>query len=1089
MTTTIRRAYIFFLAYLLILILTSFCSYSLNAQVRSEILTGVVTDSSGNPIAGATITVKNKLVNAITDKEGVFAINVSGGEELEVSHVAFITQTIQVPAKKELLNIRLKIKSNDEIEVIVEANTGYQTVKPNEINGSVTLIDNKLLNQQTGTNILERLKGVTNGLIFNSGKYNSNGNATNDISIRGLSTINGPVQPLIVLDNFPYEGAIENINPNDIESVTILKDAAAASIWGARAGNGVIVITSKQSRYNERLKVDFNSNLLFTTSEDLYSVPQMPISDYVDIETNLFNRGYFDDLINNTTTRPPLSPVVEMLLNRRDGLLSASDSASLISQYKLQDSRKQFEKYFQKWGLTQQYSLSLRGGSSQFSWLLAGDHNRIINTDRSTSEKINIHIDNNFRPIKNLAINVNAYYTSRNSKSGMPSYKTLSTMKFRYIPYLSFVGADGQALTIDQYRKGFIDTVGQGRLLDWNYYPYEDYKHDYRSTQNQEIIARMSLNYTIIWGLQFSATYQFQKGWGSTDQYADMNSFYLRDLINQFTKLSYSAKPDIYQIPKGDMVKSSASASTTQNLRGQLTYSKVWLRHSINVLAGGELRDAQSGGTGSFTVYGYQQDPLSVGTVDFYNTYPTIISGSFRRIPGTPGITSTNTNRFVSVYANASYIYNKKYSVSGSFRKDASNVFGATTNDKWNPLWSAGAGWLISDEHFFRKSVFERLRLRISYGLSGNLDQTKTPLPVSSASTNSVTNFPVLRISSLNNPSLRWEKSRQINIGIDFTSANNIVTGSIEYYNKKGIDLYGATPYDYTAWGGGGGVITKNVANMKGNGIDITFTTTNIDRAVKWRTSVIYNYNTSKTTKYYTDASKDFYNINDGNLIVPVIGKPLYGIAAYNWGGLNENGDPQGYIDGILSTDYGAIRSKVVASGLESGSLSFIGPSAPTHFGSIINNLSWKGFSLSVNIMFEAGYFFRKTSFSSVDLITSGIGYGDYTDRWQKAGDELRTSVPKFVYNDYAQFFDRDDFYRSSAVNVLRGDNVRLHYIDLSYSFKHRGLSKNLTEITLYSNASNLGILWRANKQKVDPNYPGTYPPPKQYTVGLRFSF
>jgi TonB-dependent SusC/RagA subfamily outer membrane receptor len=141
-------------------------------------------------------------------------------------------------------------------------NTGYQKLKPNEVNGAVTVIDKKTLNQQTGPGILERLEGVTSGLAFNRGFGNGNAQNKTGINIRGLSTINGPLDPLIVVDNFIYEGDIKNINPNDVESITILKDAAAASIWGARAGNGVIVITTKKGRLNERTKVDFNSSLI-----------------------------------------------------------------------------------------------------------------------------------------------------------------------------------------------------------------------------------------------------------------------------------------------------------------------------------------------------------------------------------------------------------------------------------------------------------------------------------------------------------------------------------------------------------------------------------------------------------------------------------------------------------------------------------------------------------------------------------------------------------------------------------------------------------------------------------------------------------
>ncbi len=352
-------------------------------------------------------------------------------------------------------------------DIQVTANTGYQSVKPNEINGSLFVVDNKTLNEQTSPNILKRLDGVASGVLFDT-KQTGDKKKLN-LSIRGLSTINAPVDPLIVLDNFIYEGNIDNINPNDIESITILKDAAAASIWGARAGNGVIVITTKKGHFNQKLKIEVNSAVTITKKMDLFSLPQISVSDYVDVEQYLFSKGFFNNTITEGEAswgnRPALTPGVEILLNRKYGLISASDSATQMNALKAIDSRDQYNKYFYQDAITQQYSLNLSGGSGNNAWLVSGGYNRLLSDVKAKSDKANVRVENSFKPIKNLQINLGIYYTNANSSNGGLGYNSV-TINGRTVPYLKFADDNGNPLPIDMYRHGYIDTVGAGRLLN-----------------------------------------------------------------------------------------------------------------------------------------------------------------------------------------------------------------------------------------------------------------------------------------------------------------------------------------------------------------------------------------------------------------------------------------------------------------------------------------------------------------------------------------------------------------------------------------------------------------------------------------------
>jgi hypothetical protein len=243
----------------------------------------------------------------------------------------------------------------------------------------------------------------------------------------------------------------------------------------------------------------------------------------------------------------------------------------------------------------------------------------------------------------------------------------------------------------------------------------------------------------------------------------------------------------------------------------------------------------------------------------------------------------------------------------------------------------------------------------------------------------------------------------------------------------------------------------------------------------------LFSYTKNKVTKYFdnTNTAQTGAQLirNSGNIITPVIGKPLYAIAAYKWGGLNANGDPQGYLNGQLSTDYNAIITQTGEKGLAADNVVYVGPANPTIFGALINRFEWKGFSASINISYRFGYYFRKPSLSYSTLYNSGIGDVEFEKRWQKPGDELTTNVPAMVYTDYQLngeyvFDNRDNFYTYSQVNVLKADNIRLQYVNLIYSLPLKIKKSLINNIQVSLNAANLGILWRANKQKLDPDYP-----------------
>ena len=1050
-------------------------------------VTGRVTDSTGAPLQGASVIVKGTKQGTRTDANGYFTLKgVDENATIEISYQGF--ELYSVKASANIGVVGLKMKEND-LDVIV-VNTGYETKKPNEINGSVFLVTNEMLNQQTSPYILDRLKDIAPGMFFNTNRSYSgtqNSNTQTNITIRGLSTIEGPLDPLVVLDNFIYEGSLYNINPNDIESVTILKDAAATSIWGVRAANGVIVLTSKKALFSQKLRIDIIANTTIIENPDLFAYPQLASSEFIDVEEFLFNKRF---KLSDTSSpvKTSLTPVYEILLKRKYGQISSADSAKQIDALKTIDSREEFSKYFYQRAIQQQYTVNLRGGSQAFAWLISGSYNRgRSNLKGSNDQKTNIRFENSFKATKNLQMNFRLSYTNSNSLvSNISSFNSI-IVGLKQIPYLKFADENGAALSVNhRYRGIFTDTVGHNRLLSWKFYPLEDYNHDKTAANVRELIASAGINYDPFKNLKFRFDYQFQRQWTVSERHADIESYFVRDLINLYTKLSpISPSLDTFRIPRGGILDVNNASQSSYNIRTQVNYSKNWASHAISSILGGELREVRREGN-NFRIYGYNEDPLQIRQVDFLTRYPTFITGTPSSIPSPPQINNTIINRFISLYGNLAYTYKQRYSLSASARKDGSNLFGFTANNKWNPLWSAGVGWVVSKEKFYKLSWIPYLRFKASVGYSGNMDLSKTALPIATASVYAVTNFPTLRVTTLNNPYLRWERTKQVNIGFDFSTKAETFSGSIEYYRKISMDLFASAPYNYTTWGANA-QIKQNVANLNGQGVDISILTKNIKGAFAWSTRLVHSYNTSKVTQFYTIASQNVANIlnNNGTTITPIIGKPLFAIAAYKWGGLNSSGDPQGYLNGALSTDYDAIFAEAETK-QTSGNMIYFGSAEPTHFGSIINMIEYKGLSLSFNISYRLGYYFKKQSILYSDLYNSGIGNSDFSKRWKKPGDELFTVVPGMVYTDYLNFSDRDAFYEHSEVNILKGDHVRLQYINIGYAFERE--IKPFRQLRLYFNAGNLGILWRANTEKIDPDFPQRPSPSSQFTFGVSTS-
>lgn len=1047
-------------------------------EINGKILPAGATGS----IEGATIFTKHAHTTAISNKDGTFTLWIyTLPDTLVISHVSYHSAEIFIAtAPASSLQVILKRAENELSNVEVTVNTGFQLLPKERATGSFAQVDNKLYNQQFGTDAFGRLGYIANGVTTMPHTVYG-GTGANNFLIRGLSTLTMSIaRPLIVVDNFPYQGDINNINPNDVENITFLKDAAAASIWGAQAGNGVIVITTKKGALNQPVKTDISAGISITAKPDLFYIKNISSGDFINMEEDLFNKGFYSFQYNYPYYYV-LSPVQGILFKQQFGQLSQAEATAQIDALRLHDVRSDFASYFYQKAVNQQYAINLHGGTNNLAWALSAGLDKNINEQAATYDRYTARFNNTYKVTRNLSVNTNVSYTQSRNIAGRPAYGSINTTYGNITPYTAFADAGGIALPVyTKYTQYWIDTLGSGKLQDWKYYPLTDYTHVNNTTGIEDISAAIDVHYTITPYLKASVFYRYQRQQSDNNVLHDAESFFARDLINSFAQVNSTSGSVRYVIPQGGVLDRATSTVTAQNIRGQFNFDRTWQRHSLAVLAGAEASDVVTK-SNSYRTYGYNADNLLFTNVDFANTYPIYYGGS-SFIPNNADIGLTNT-RFVSVFGNAAYTYNRKYTLSASMRRDASNLFGFSTNDKWKPLWSAGLAWDVDKEAFYKSRWLPSLQLKLTYGHQGNIDPNKVALTtIYYQNTNPYTLTPFSQVSNFVNPELKWEQVAMWNEGLAFATKGHRISGSLEFYQKKMTDLYGPSPVDLTT-GIGTASVVKNVGMLKGHGLDMELNTVNILGRFRWSTNFILNTYHDKIVKY-TDPAIYFGSDVVGGGLSGAQGYPPFAYFAYKWAGLDPaTGDPQGYIDGNVSKDYGAITG----SGTKFADIKYIGSLLPTVYGSVGNTFSYKGFSLTARLLYKLGYYFRRPSINYYALANQSLGHSDYGLRWQKPGDELYTNVPSFAYPLNSA---RDAFYQYSEVLATKGDQVKLQYINISYDLNRQVVKRMpFGNVQLYIILNNLGIIWRANKYGIDPDYNNSVPAGKSIAFGTKISF
>lgn len=1044
------------LIYLAVLFATAF---TYPAQAQQPVPARIVDRETGSGVSGATIKYRGRTFTS--DETGSFPLRFPDKEksvDLLVSAMGYARVDTTLSPSVSSITIPLLPLAAMLDEVVVS--TGYQQLPRERATGSFAFLSNERLNEQVGPDILGRLEAVANSVQVDRNSLLG----SERIMVRGLSTIQGSTAPLIVLDNFPYEGDFANINPNDVESITILKDAAAASIWGAKAGNGVIIITTKKGLPRQPLRIEFNSNVTVGDRPDPFRLHRISSSDFIDVESMLYRAGYFTGQLNDRN-KPALSPVVELLVQRETASpdeIRAIDAE--LARLRGVDVRKDFERHVYQRSVNQQYFLGLRGGSDLMGWNLSVGHDRNSDNLESGYDRFNARAQHTMKPLRNTTINSGIIFTQSRTSGGRPGYGQLTSMNGGLYPYAELADGEGNSLPIVRnIRRHYLDNEADSRLLDWKYYPLDDYRHLRNSSVTNSVLLNTALNHDLPIGLGLGINYQYERQQRSGRDLQGAESFAARDMVNRYTRIGPDGRP-VYPVPPGGILDLSDNLTQSHNVRAQLNYAGDWGHHEVNAIMGGELRHVGAGGHGN-RLYGYDDGILAYAHVDPTRQYPHHISGANLFIPTGLSVSRT-TNRYVSTYANASYSFKRRYVFSLSGRRDASNLFGLSINDKWNPLWSTGMSWEISREHFYGSGWAPFLKMRLTYGHSGNVNPDMVALTTISyaPNPNQITQAPYASFSNFANPELTWETVGTFNAGIDFAIATGRLKGSLEFYSKDAGDLYGPAPMDYTA--GVGYTITKNVAGMRARGMDAELEALHIDGIFKWRSHLNLSLNRERVTGYYLPDRRGSRFVGYTNQISGIVGNPVRSVFSYPWAGLDpDTGEALGYIGAETSKDYRELTGTAVLL----DDLVFHGSTLPTAFGSLGNTFSYRNFRVTARISYKFGYYFRRETIRYSNLFGNLNGHGDFNQRWRKPGDEAATDIPAMIYPIP---FQSESFYPFAEPFVERGDHIRLQYLDLRYGFTKAVLpSIPFNRMDLYVNVSNLGLLWKSTKAPIDPDF------------------
>lgn len=1043
---------------------------SSSGEQRNEIktITGQIYNQAAEPLVGATIMRQDNFKGTATDINGFFEMKVEDGIPLLISSLGYADQILLVGNANyyEIVMLESAIQLA-EVELV---STGYQTLSKERATGSFESINTKTLDRKISQDIFSEIKGEVAGVLFN------NTGRGDEIIVRGLSSINANTSPLIVVDGFPIEGGLNTINPNDVASISILKDAAAASIWGIRATNGVIVVVTKSGNRKKPLLIDFSANTAITQKLDLkgnnLGSPQTQID---------YNRALHDVGFNSTFQLfqgnlegffSELNPITEALLMVEVGQLTEAEGEARISALANIDLRDEYAELFLQPEISSQYNLSLSGGAKKHDYRVSLTYNDNQNTIVNTgSDRFIVNISNNIDITEKLKLRTRINTSFSNDQ--LPLSDGLGANRTFLFPVFpnpsSILSTIPLASTILDENGGYLPMVGgmnrgfsnalqsqRGYNLPWTYNLKQEFDNNDNVLKNREIRLQSALSYEIVDGLTVDAWYQYETGTSNGRNLHNLNRYFTRNQINILNQLEDSLVTGS-AIPMGAIVDYTETNLEAQTFRTQLHFDKTLSGdlHQITALAGYEVRKVINEGRGTRR-YGYNDQSLTYVNPVYQTNYKlSILEGSTQ--VNDPSIISFIENRFISYYANAAYTYDHKYTFSASTRLDDTNLFGASDEYRNIPLYSFGVKWNIVRESFFDSKTITGLKFKATYGTNGNVDTSTSPFLQAGSFNSEVlyNNFSSF-VKTVPNPELRLEKTRTVNLGLDVELWNGDLRANIDVYQKNSEDLLSFQALNPTS---GVNASLLNIGALSNKGIDMSIHSQLVKGAkFGYHTGVIFSFNDNKLTRVETP-NFSVQSFLDGS--ITLIGQPLRTFYSFNYGGLDGDGKPQ-FIDGDGSiVNYTQDISNTDALVKE-------GTTVARYYGSWINEFTFNNWSLRALTIFDAGQKFRLDNYYNPGS-SSPNTFSDFNDRWKQEGDENTTDVPGIPDGPFDSFSLGYQFYGQSNKFVDNAATIRLQEIILSYALDRKLLEKlKLQQLQLSVQGNNITV-WNFNKWDIDP--------------------
>lgn len=989
---------------------------------------GIVTDIDDEPLPGVTVTQVGTTNIVVTNIDGEYSITVPKGSKVEFSYIGKNSTTITVDRSKTY-DITLYDNETMLDEVMV---TGYATISKAQSTGAYQKISGETLQLRRMDNLEAILEGNIAGYV--------------DGKIRGVTTMNAIANPLVVIDGFPVENSSLNrigqtkelmpdLNPEDIESVTVLKDAAATSIYGARAANGVIVITTKKAALG-RPEVSFSATLTtqkysqyvdnLTNASDIVTLERAWAAQYPDLLAGGASAGKVAD---DMRLGAMPSQGVNTLLDMYTGKLSMDEGNARLNSlaklgYHYYDQAKEYGK---RNPFHQQYNLRVAQSSDRNSFNASATfwkHN--FEDVHHGDHSLGININDQLKVTDWITADMGAYI--RYGRENTQTYSLLSP-GYSFLPYDGLVAADGSYITApaqgDAARR---ETIAQYGMVQEDLTPMNELKWGQSKAKSLETRVSAKLRFDFTSWLNYNVQFQYETSNVDTEYLQDRYSYNVVGRLNNFiTKNPYTGGLQ-YNLPEGDVMYRTGLKQRGYNFRQQLNFNyKLADLHNFLVFVGQEVRDSRMTFNDN-TYFGYDPELLTWKPYD-QNT----LGSYFSALLGATSLKMSDleslreiSNRFVSFYGNASYSFDDRYNFTGSLRWDRSNLWGTSSKYQNKPIWSVGASWNINREAFLSEVPWiNNLQLRASYGIGGNIGRNTAPYMTAQYFSGSFGTTGM--VIAPPNKDIRWEKTRTINVGVDFDILRNRLWGSIDYYHKKSTDLLALISGSPTQ-GFGYTSLTTNNGAMNNQGFELNISGQPIRNAnLTWTSTLLYALNHNKVKSISIQPSN-----YDSRLTLatsyPTIGNPYNALYAYRWAGVSPEGEPQ-----ILDAE-GNVTTENVR---DVDAIVYSGTTVPVHSGSFNNVVRWKGLEFSAMITFAFGHKLRDNITPAISMASGRIvtTSKDIMKAWTKPGDEKFTDVPRLLFSNDTENYNsyRNNLYRYSDLFIYDASNIRIRDIGVAY--------------------------------------------------------